>query len=226
MNLLLDTSAGQRLVMFLLLFSSNKFWLGFCWFIFVGYFLFLFISVGTEIDCPRFVTSGSSVCPFQLFQETLGSLSSNFIGFRVSCLPVISSYCFDLLLPRPACGFFMDGSCIFMAKYFMGDMRVIKLEHHPVLHNTSCYSEVRGQQGEMHPPGFGDEKKWNLMSAKNKTEFGILIVHLDGANKIWGKFIVLAMTYWDVLRFVLCKKWDFAIACSLWLGCGEHSFVS
>jgi len=70
----------------------------------------------------------------------LDSLSSDFIGFRGSWLPVISSYWFDLLLLRPASssGFLIDGSCIFMAKYFMGDMRIVRLEHHPVLHNTSC----------------------------------------------------------------------------------------
>lgn len=114
-------------------------------FCFLFFFSFFFFSVGTEIDYPHFVTSGSSVCPFQLFQETLGSLSSDFIGFRFSCLPVISSYCFDLLLPRRTCGFFTDRSCIFMAKYVMGDMRIIKLEHRPVLHSISCYSEARGQ---------------------------------------------------------------------------------
>lgn len=176
----------------------------------LGIFLFLFFFCGDWNRLPSFCYVRVQCVSFSAFpRNMLDSLSSDFIGFRGSWLPVISSYWFDLLLLRPtgSCGFFIEGSCIFMAKYFMGDMRIVILEHHPVLHNTSCYTQKqRPITGNTHIKvwGWGEMKSYECK--EQDRFFNVNTAHWHGANKIWKKFIVLAMTYWDVLRFLLCKK--------------------
>lgn len=200
--------------------TSDKVWLCFYYcspiissdLVFVNLFLlgtfcfFFFFSVGTEIDCPHFVTSGCSVCPFQLFQGRCYTQQWFLSASKVAAcrFSVVTGWTY--LRPTSSSGFFINRSCVFMAKYFRGTCALQDLS--TTLNFITLLAKLRSRgklTGNTHIRiwGWGEMKSFECK--EQDRVLNVTSTHLDGANKIWKKFIVLAMTYWDVLRFLHFK---------------------